>query len=345
MKRILSLLLAFLLAFSLLACGQKEEPEKADKKEPQVMQEEKPDGPESDHLKDDTETDDPAPETASSPLLYKVTDSEDHVAWLFGSIHVGREDYYPLPEYVLSAFDGADSLAVEFDIVAFEKNLKAQIAALKALVYTDGTTVSDHIPAALYEEAVALMEEAGVYNAALDYYVPALWSSFIDSAQYEKIGADTQLGIDLHLLNRAKDAKKPILDIESAEFQYGMMASFSEELQIMMLEGSVESAKDPETAKETMSAMMDLWASGDEEAFREYLQNTDDVEADQWALYEEYQKAMLFDRNANMADFTEMALSSGDEVFICVGAAHVIGEGGLVELMTQRGCTVERITE
>lgn len=341
MKRIVALLLAFLLAFSLLACENQEDERNADKEANQVIQEENP----KDDLNDNEEADDPETEVASTPLLYKVTDSEGHVAWLFGSIHAGRDDFYPLPDYVVEALTSSHSLAVEFDIVAFEKDLTAQIAVLQAMIYTDGTTIKDHIPAELYEEAVAVLEDAGMYNAMLDYYVPILWSSFIDSSQYEIIGADTELGIDRYLLNVAKQAGKPILDVESAELQYNMLANFSEELQIFLLRQSIESAKDPETAKENLAAMMDIWASGDEEAFREYLTEEEELADDEVALYEEYYKAMATDRNGSMADFVAEALESGENVFICVGAAHVIGPGGLLELLPVRGYTVERVTE
>lgn len=350
MKRILALLLALLLCLSLLACDREEdEDSKSDKKTTQTAgkedREEESEEEQPEKEEEEEEDEPPSESEACAPLLYKVTDEEGNVAWLFGSIHVGKDAFYPLPDYVLDTFDNADSLAVEFDIVAFETDLKAQMAALQALVYLDGTTIADHIPEDLYEDAVAIMEDLGVYNAMLDYYMPVLWSSFIDSAQYEDLGADPDLGIDLFLLKRAKKADKPILDVESAELQYGMMAGFSEELQILLLRESVESAEDPETAKETIHTMMDLWMSGDEDAFREYLESTEDVSEEDWALYEEYNKAMLTDRNEGMADFVEDALASKDAVFICVGAAHVVGEGALVELMTQRGYTVERVTE
>ena len=48
------------------------------------------------------------------PLLYKVTDDDGNTIWLFGSIHVGRDEFYPLPDYVMDAFEGSESLAVEF---------------------------------------------------------------------------------------------------------------------------------------------------------------------------------------------------------------------------------------
>ena len=44
-----------------------------------------------------------------------------------------------------------------------------------------------------------------------------------------------------------------------------------------------------------------------------------------------------------LADFAEQALSSGKEIFICVGAAHIVGDGAVADLMSQRGYTVERV--
>ena len=154
----------------------------------------------------------------------------------FGSIHVGEEYFYPLPDYVLDAYESSDALAVEFDIVSFEKDIDAQIEALQQMVYTDGTTITDHISEELYNDAKAVLKDLNIYSSALDYYVPSMWSSFIDSGMISQMGVDTSLGIDMYFLNRAHEENKTILDVESAAFQYGMMAGYSEELQVLLLE-------------------------------------------------------------------------------------------------------------
>jgi len=282
----------------------------------------------------------------ATPLLYRVTDESGNVVWLFGSIHVGREDYYPLPDYVLNAFDGADALAVEADIVAFEQDMDQQVQALMPLVYMDGSSIKDHISPELYDRAVEALEGLDTYMSALDMYCPALWSSLIDSLLIEQLGADSSLGIDRHLLERAKEAQKEILEIESAESQYQMLADFSDEVQALMLEGSVEMYQDPDAARGDLKEMMDLWASGDEQAFAAYLAGSDeDMTAEEKELYEEYDRAMLTNRNLSMAEHADGALLSGKEVFICVGAAHVIGEGSITQLLAQWGYTVENITQ
>jgi len=101
-----------------------------------------------------------------------------------------------------------------------------------------------------------------------------------------------------------------------------------------------------ELAKEDLNQLMDLWASGDEQAFAAYLASEDDdLTAEELPLYEEHNDAMIVRRNQSMTDYAENALKSGKEVFICVGAAHVVGNGAMAQLLAQRGYTVELITQ
>ena len=335
MKRFLSFLMVVTMCFALVACGGAKQETPATTEQVQIQT--------TAPATTEPEATEPAePQVGDAkPLLYRVTDAEGHTAWLFGSIHVGRENYYPLPSYVQNAFDGADALAVELDINAFEQDLAQQMQAVSVLVYRDGTTIADHISEELYTKSVETLKALNTYAAALDLYCPAFWSSAIDSLLVEQMGARIDLGIDRHLLTQAAEAGKPIRDIESAKAQYEMMAGFSDELQALMLESSLASYENPEEGKKELDELMNLWASGDEAAFAAYLAaENDDIPA---ALAAEYNKAMLTDRNILMADYVEAALQSGDEVFVCVGAAHVVGEGAMVQLLTQRGYTVELV--
>lgn len=281
-----------------------------------------------------------------SPLLYKVTDDKGNVVWLFGSIHVGEEDFYPLPDYVYDAFDLADSLAVECDIVAFEKNIKAQTKALSMLVYNDGSTIKDYVSEEVYERAIEIIDDADKYVKVYDYYYPILWSNLIDNFLIEKFDFDSELGIDKHLLDMAYDEDKEILEVESIEFQYGMMAGFSMELQAILLESSIEGYDDYKTSKKDLRKLLDAWKQGDEDAIIEILSDEpDELTPDEKILYEEYNEAMVVSRNISMTDYAEKALKSGKEVFICVGAAHVVGDDAMADLLQERGYTVEVIRE
>ena len=283
-------------------------------------------------------------ESTVTPLLYRVTDGEGNVLWLFGSIHVGIDSYYPLPDYVIDAFDGSDALAVELDIMKVEWNFVQQTQLLQLLMYTDGSVISDHLPEAVYNRAVEILKENEQYNQSLDYYMPALWWSTIETLSYEKMGTDVSLGIDRHLLKRARNDGKTVLEIESAEFQYGIMAGFSPQLQQLLLEGSIESYDNLETAGADVEELMRLWSEGDEAAFSAYLnQEGEFADPEEEALCLEYTEALVISRNQSMTEYAVNALASGEEVFICVGAAHIVGEGAMAENLRQLGYQVEII--
>ena len=281
-----------------------------------------------------------------SPKLYKVTDSKGNVAWLFGSIHVGKSTFYPLPDYVTNAFYGSEVLAVEFDLVAFENDMTAQTNALSALV-SPKQSVKKHLigndALSTYEQAVEILTENQSYSPYMDYYKPALWSMFIDSLIYKKIGADSGYGIDRHLINEAKQSKIKIDNIESADAQYKMLAGFSDKQQTMMLKGSIESYKSPDSKKD-LDALMNIWETGDYAKLRKMLrEDYDAMYTDDPALCKEYNDAMNVKRDALMTDYVVKALSSGKRTFVCVGAAHIARENGIADSLKARGYTVEEV--
>lgn len=339
MKKFLALMLALCLLFSLAGCGKPETVRDFDKNDTPTTESTIQTQP------TEPETQPSAPvESAISPILYKVTDNSGNVVWLFGSIHVGYEHFFPLPDHVIQAYESADALAVECDILAFEKDMSAQIEALRGLMYLDGTKIADHIPQALYDDAVAALTDAGVYMSALDMYKPILWGNFLDNALYDAAGTSSEFGIDMYFLNDAYQQAKPILEVESVQFQYDLLAGFSEQLQMELLESSLYSWGHQEEALQQIRELVDAWSTGDAVKLAELLTEEPEFESEEERLlYGEYNDAMLVQRNISMADWAEEALASGDSVFICVGAAHVVGPGAMAELLTQRGYTVEAV--
>lgn len=331
LNKILACFLAFILCFSLFGCGG--DVEVLDATQPVTESATQP-----------AETNAPQ-ESSISPALYRVTDENGHTLWLFGSIHVGTEDFYPLPDYVLNAYNSSDALAVEIDIVAMEADLVGQMNLIKMMMYTDGTTIAQHLPAETYEKAVAVLQENQLYNTIMDLYYPAIWWSTIETLAYEKAGALAEYGIDQNLLQMAKAENKEILEVESAELQYSLMAGFSEDLQAMLLQSAVDSYENSAQTAADCQALLDMWSSGDVDAFSAYLQEEDTVEdANQQLLYDEYTEKLITARNATMTEYAENALLSGKEVFLCVGAAHIIGEGAIAENLRQLGYTVELVS-
>lgn len=348
MKKIIAFLLAFLICFVFTACEKDDatssKSDKSSKSNTVTTSKENTVSDNSSDIFSDPTNSTIQTQSNVSPLLYKVTDNKGNVAWLFGSVHVGSDDFYPLPNYVMNAFNSADALAVEFDIIAYEGDLTAKMSTMKSFVINNGNTIKNYISDELYNKAVKILKENNSYNELYDYYKPILWSSLIDNILYEKIGANFSEGVDRHLIKTAYDQNKEVLNVESAEYQYSMMANYSYELQAMLLESSIAGYSQQSALYAQLIKLITTWKNGDEAGLEKSLKSdTTGMSQKEQELYQEYINSMYTVRNNNMTAYAENALKSGKEVFICVGAAHVVGEDAMVGQLRSKGYKVEKV--
>ncbi len=294
-------------------------------------------------------TGEPSPDEeteGATPLLYHVTGENGQEMWLFGTIHVGDSRTGSLPQELYDAFAASKALAVECDTDAFDEQLEtddalsAKVSA--AYFYGDGSTAKDHIKdETLYEDAVRAMKASGNYHSNVPYMKPSLWSSSLDN-HYLRLGyhLTSDKGLESRLQLLAKQQNKPILEVESSLFQIEMMTGYSDALQETLLEENVYT--DAQEYWESVDELYELWCAGDEAALIEALNDdTSEMTEEEQKLYDEYNTAMLTDRNAGMLNVARQYLESGDTVFYAVGLAHLLDEtNGLVFTLRDAGYTV-----
>lgn len=288
----------------------------------------------------------------STPLMWAVTSPQGGKLYLFGSYHMADPSFYPLPEAVMSAYEESDALAVEYDTFAAAFDLASLVEMQGTVLYTDGSTVADHLREDTYRMAVELMTEKGVYSAELDSYLASQWPTLILQAACGELGFESSYGVDSYLLTLAHHQGKTVLEVESQSEQLALLTGTSDLYNDAAVRSAVMSY---EEGKEMLSELYDAYRRGDIGKLEELLLEEDDIEdealwaytADERAALdtecEAYNRAMLDDRNLGMADTALKYLDSGETVFFVVGAAHMLGETGLVQLLAGAGCTVELV--
>ena len=299
-----------------------------------------------------------APETKPTPLFYHVTGENGQEMWLLGTIHVGDERTGCLPQEIYNAFAASDALALECDTEAFDELLEEDDELSEEVsnhyFYADGTTLESLMEEEAYAKALQLMKAVGSYNMNMPYAKPYLWSNAIDQfylRQGYQLHRDQ--GVEERLHDWAEELDKEIIEVESNLFQVQMLTGFSNDLQLLMLEESMEV-----TARESWESVWELyekWCAGDEAALREAL--SDEVDTSEFTeeelaeyevekhLIEEYNKAMSYDRNDGMLQKAIEYLESGDVVFYAVGLAHLLNDvNGLVDTLRDAGYTVELVS-
>ena len=153
-------------------------------------------------------------------------------------------------------------------------------------------------------------------------------------------GYDPENGIDTHLIYLAKQANKEVMEIESLEFQFNLLGSFSDTIQAIQLKSTLE---DIESAEDTMKKMFNAWETGDTKAMEEIMlnkpENLTDIEKES---YREYEKLLFDDRNNSMTEKAEEYLKSNKTVFFVVGSGHMIGDTGIVNQLINKGYRVKQ---
>ncbi|MCQ2418153.1 MAG: TraB/GumN family protein [Clostridia bacterium] len=281
-------------------------------------------------------------ELVCRPLLYKVTSEGGGTLYLFGSIHAADKRAKPLPGFVMDAYRESSYLAVECDTVALTEDMDRQIQLMMAFLCESGMKTEDYLGNVLYTKLKDYLSTQGLYAPAYDLYTPAMWMSLAENAIVEQAGLDANKGIDTQLLKKAHKEEKEIREVESAEFQYTLLANLDLQLLCIMLEEYVDHAEDEVAA---LTGMYEAWLAGDEEALLSLVSEDapEELTEEELALYENYNKAMITDRNLHMLEVAEGYLKEKTTGFMVVGAAHVLGDGALVSLLQERGYTVELV--
>lgn len=282
-------------------------------------------------------------EPTATPLFYKITkDGSDSTVYLLGSMHAAKQDLYPLNNTVMNAFYESDYLAVELDILAFNTNFQEQLKLSQKMVYTDGSNIKKELGKDLYYPLVSLLREKDSYDPLYDNYKPVFFESLLQNLMAVDAGLDTDKGIDMHFLTLAKQYKKTILEVESAEFQYDLLLGFPTELSKITISNTVNNYD--EGVKE-LKNLYNIWKKGDLTEIEEVLfsESEGELSEEEQALLEMYNKSMITDRNVGMADALEQYMNEGKNVFYTVGLAHIVGEEGIVKLLENKGYTIEKL--
>ncbi len=288
------------------------------------------------------------PQEQATPLFYEVTAPDGSKLYLLGTIHVGDERTGNLPQEIYDAFEASDALAVEIDMLSLTERMETdeelQMQIGQSYYFSDGSTLADHLDEELYEQALKMANFSGLGSMANYMYPSVIATAFTQELLYGSNLLTGEQGVDYRLLRLAREQGKEVLEVESAELQYGMDARYSDSVHKLLLASALETSRN-EYCAETME-LYELWCAGEEGALTEYIRDDDipeDVTEEELEAYKEYQNIMLGERDAGMLEVAEGYLASGKTVFFAVGLAHLLGETGLVDALRAAGYTVEPV--
>jgi uncharacterized protein len=264
-------------------------------------------------------------------FLWKVRSGAATV-YLLGSIHFMRKEVYPLPREMEEAFDRSRFLVVEANVSDIGKIDIMKIA--EKAFYPTGETLRKHVSAETYESVRRETEKLGLPSNLIDQQRPWFLALTLESLAFIKSGMDPRYGIDLHFLSKAGDRK--VLELESIDYQIDLLSGLSERDQELLI---LYTVKELGEARKKADHLVEAWQSGDTEGLESIATSEAREDPGLSAIYEK----IVLDRNRSMAGRIEEFFRTGETYFVVVGAAHLVGSRGVVELLRSKGHTVEQV--
>lgn len=258
--------------------------------------------------------------------------SGERTVYLGGTVHLLRPGDYPLPVEFEQAYQASSELYFETDISSMN-SLAVQAQMLQQLAYNDEQSLKTVLNEKAYSALAEYTAGAGLPLVMLEKFKPGLLISTLQVLQLQSMGFTSQ-GVDVSFNTRAIADAKALGQLETVQQQIGFIAAMGEnnESEFILL-----SLRDLEETDELIEEMIRAWRSGDNLTLAEMF--VDDMKSEAPELYD----LLLLQRNLKWIPQIEQMLKDADTEFVLVGVAHIVGENGLLDLLTGKGYEIKQL--
>jgi len=263
----------------------------------------------------------------SHGLLWELSKTGQQPAYLFGTIHSEDPAVVELPATVKQAFDASNSVVLEMLL-----DTDTMRYSSTAMLMLDGRSLSDMIGMPLYKKVSTAIASRGIPELVLNRMKP--WAAAVTLSTP---ALETGQILDLVLYQDALQQDKAVYGLETVREQLDLFDSMSESDQVTLLRDAVD--KFPELDA-LHAELLEVYKQRDLEGLLAI--NETSMQAEDQRLAKEFQRRVIDDRNHRMAERMQPYLRQG-KAFVAVGALHLPGEQGLLNLLEQQGYTVRRV--
>jgi uncharacterized protein YbaP (TraB family) len=253
-----------------------------------------------------------------------------NTVYLAESVHLLKPGDSTLPGAFTRAYDDSTQLVMELDLAKLDTS-SVSAWMLEHGRYPEGQSMQQALGPERFAHVEAQAITLGLPIEQLSILRPWVVALTLSDLMYLKLGYDPESGVEEQLVARAQHDGRPTAGLETLDEELGQLEGMSPEDQARFLELTLQDLKD--TGTET-DQMLTAWRSGDSNALAAQL-------SDAYNQFPELYRALVSARNQRWLPQIKSYLAADHNVLIVVGALHVVGKGGLLELLRGAGivCT------
>ena len=269
--------------------------------------------------------------TSPKHCLWLVETPLNKAVFLLGSLHVLKSDTYPLAKAINEAYGLSQKVVFETDLAAMMD--PAVMTKMMAMgLYPEGQTLFQNIPDEMRSSLKKKMTDLGMPMEHFGRFRPWFMAVTLTALELQRLGFSPEYGIDVHFYGRAGPDQKEIGFLEPVDFQLDLLGKMNTHDQNAFLG---QTLKDLEVAAQMADDMLQNWKKGD-------VDNLSAVLFKSFEGYPQIENRLLRRRNIDWVKKIEEMMAEDKNIFIVVGAGHLIGPGSVVALLKERGYKVKQ---
>lgn len=258
----------------------------------------------------------------NNSLLYQVKGKDKKVSYLFGTIHMIPDSLYYFPGKLDKIISKSDEVILEI------ANLSDQSSAMKLMTLESGSCFDIFTP----EQKDSVLN----WGAALLGVKPEQFEKGFEKRKpftllqlsFQGMITGKIRMVDMEIESKAQGDKIPVSGLETVEYQ---MAIFDKIPPKEMAEFIMETVRKPEEGEKTFQKMVQYYHKQDLESLAKLILESDELGSSA--------EELLDKRNQNWIPKMDSLMSS-KSCFFAVGAGHLGGPNGVIELLRKKGYEV-----
>jgi uncharacterized protein YbaP (TraB family) len=284
--------------------------------------------------------------TASGPVRAQPPHMPFYVAtkgqttlYLLGTLHVGYANDYPAEQPfrkpILAALDASPTLALEIspDDLLFSQEDVTRYGMCRS------ECLLDYLPDSMWQKVEARMRSNPAALAQLRHTRPWLASMLVETYDTLKAGFLSEYGTEAQLQDVYLRARGRIVGLETLNEQISTFTKLTSAQQREML--AQDLVQTPAENVADVKELHRLWRIGDADALKAWDDAKGQKLARSKALAASVDNRVVYERNRRFVTRMLAIAAPNKPVFVAIGALHLGGERGVLELLRRRGFVVE----
>ncbi|MCC5917937.1 MAG: TraB/GumN family protein [Cryomorphaceae bacterium] len=264
---------------------------------------------------------------AQDGLVWKISGKDlKQPSYLFGTMHIICAEDYVEFDQLENLFNEISTLFLETDI----SDMKKVLAVQAKMVDPEAAVYYDEMDPHKYRELDAfLRERQGVGMEVFKNVKPIFLMSQISGLLFE---CEELKSYEMELVKKSKANDIPIKELETLEFQMSLLDKMSYAEQMNDLN---ELLNDLEASRSMLLSMVNLYKQQNLGGLAKLIYSEEPT------FFQEFEEEFLGKRNLAWLPIIMKNIQNKSCLF-AVGAAHLAGEDGLIELLKREGYKVEQ---